>query len=70
MPTSHQSESLGALADDYLRAHGYTPTAIDDIVSTAKSSASVEEFLDLLTVHGFARTEAKFLWDIIDLETQ
>ena len=70
MPTSHESESLGVLADDYLRAHGYTSTAIGTIASTAKSFASVEAFIDVLTVHGFACTEAKFLWDIIDHEQE
>lgn len=70
MPRSHQSASLGNLADDYLLAHGYTTPAIDFIVSTVKSSVSVEEFIDVLTMHGFARTEAKFLWDIIDLESE
>jgi hypothetical protein len=70
MPTSHQSASLGVLADDYLHAHGYTPPAIDFIVSTAKSSAFAEDFIDVLTMHGFARMEARFLWDIIDLESE
>lgn len=70
MPTSHQSASLGNLADDYLHAHGYTPAAIDFIVSIIKSSVSLEEFIDVLTMHGFARTEARFLWDIIDLESE
>ena len=68
--TSSQSASLGVLADDYLLAHGYTLSAINVIVSTAKSSASVEEFVDVLTVHGFAQTEAKFLWDIIEHESE
>lgn len=68
MLTSHQLPSLGVLADEYLRAHGYTPPAIDVIVVTAKSSESVEVFVDALTMHGFAQTEAKFLWDIIDHE--
>ena len=70
MLTSHQSPSLGVLADEYLRAHGYTPPAISIIVSIAKSSASVEVFIDALTVHGFAQTEASFLWDIIDHEAE
>lgn len=70
MPTSHRSASLGALADNYLHAHGYTPSAIDFIVSTVKSSASVEEFIDVLTMHGFPRMEAKFLWDLIDIESE
>ena len=70
MLTSFQSASLGVLADDYLLAHGYTLSAINVIVSTAKSSASVEEFVDVLTVHGFAQTEAKFLWDIIEHESE
>jgi len=64
----NQLPSLGVLADEYLRAHGYTPPAIDVIVVTAKSSESVEVFVDALTMHGFAQTEAKFLWDIIDHE--
>jgi hypothetical protein len=68
--TPHQSASLGVLADDYLRSHGYTPPAIDEIVSIANSSASVDAFVDALTVHGFARTEANFLWDIIDHELE
>ena len=67
MLTSSQSASLGVLADDYLHAHGYTLSAI---VSTAKSSASVEEFVDVLTVHGFAQMEANFLWDIIEHESE
>jgi hypothetical protein len=70
MVTPHQSASLGALADEYLRAHGYTPPAIDIIVSTAKSSASADVFVDALTAHGFAQTEANFLWDIIDHESE
>ena len=70
MPTSHQSASLGVLADDYLHAHGYTPPAIGFIVSTAMSSASVEDFIDALTMHDFARMEARFLWDIINLESE
>ena len=70
MPTSHQSASLGVLADNYLHAHGYTLPAIDFIVSTVKSSASVEEFIDVLTMHGFARMEAKFLWDLINIESE
>ena len=70
MLTSHQSPSLGVLADEYLRAHGYTPPAIGVIVSIAKSSESVEVFTDALTVHGFAQTEASFLWDIIDHEAE
>jgi hypothetical protein len=70
MPTSHQSASLGNLADDYLHAHGYTPPTIDFIVSTTKSSESVQEFIEVLTMHGFPRTEARFLWDIIDLESE
>ena len=70
MPTSCQSASLGNLADDYLHAHGYTLPAIDFIVTTTQSSASVEDFIDVLTMHGFARTEAKFLWHIIDFESK
>ena len=70
MPTSHQSPSLGNLADDYLHAHGYTPATIDFIVSIIKSSVSVDEFIEVLTMHGLARTEARFLWDIIDLESE
>jgi hypothetical protein len=68
MPRSHQSGSIGILANNYLHAHRYTPPAIDFIVSTAKSSASVEDFIDVLTMHGFAQMEAKFLWDIIDYD--
>ena len=70
MLASYQSPSLGVLANEYLRAHGYTPPAIDAIVSTAKSSKSVEIFTNALTVHGFAQMEASFLWDIIDHEAE
>ena len=46
------------------------PPAIDFIVSTVKSSVSVEEFINVLTMHGFAQMEAKFLWDLIDIESE
>ena len=46
------------------------PPAIEFIVSTVKSSVSVEEFINVLTMHGFAQMEAKFLWDIINIESE
>ena len=68
VPTPQQSTPLGILADDYLRAHGYTSDAIESVTSIACSSSSLEGFMDTLTALGFARTEAEFLWNIIDHE--
>jgi hypothetical protein len=66
-PGPHESASLGALANNYLRAHGYTQRAINTITSTARSSPSAEGFVDSLVACGLAQTEAIFLREIIEL---
>jgi hypothetical protein len=61
VPRPQESASLGALANDYLLAHGYTQPAINFIASTSILSPSAEGFVDSLVQYGLARTEAKFL---------
>lgn len=70
VPRPQESASLGVLAENYLQAHGYTQSAINSIASTARSSPSAEGFVDSLIAYGLTRTEAKFLWDIIEWKTE
>lgn len=60
---------LGKLAMAYLRAHGYGISSILHIASSYQNSASTDDFTASLSQKGLPVAEAKYIWDIINLET-
>ncbi|KAJ7031786.1 hypothetical protein C8F04DRAFT_1262644 [Mycena alexandri] len=61
------SYGLGKHAGYYLQAHGYTDSTIKKIEEIwMRSGSSVDTFVDLLSAHGVAATEGRWLWDMIN----
>ncbi|KAJ7769594.1 hypothetical protein DFH07DRAFT_768864 [Mycena maculata] len=59
------SHILGKHADYYLLSHGYTDDSIETIRHILSNSPKVDIFVDLLSAHGMAATETRWLWDLI-----
>jgi hypothetical protein len=59
---------LGNLAKSYLQAHGYDTSSILHISCSYQQSSSADDFTDSLSRKGLPVKEAKFLWDIINME--
>ncbi|KAJ7031790.1 hypothetical protein C8F04DRAFT_1262650 [Mycena alexandri] len=66
-PLVYLSYGLGKHAGYYLQAHGYTDSTIKKIEEIwMRSGSSVDTFVDLLSAHGVATTEGRWLWDMIN----
>jgi elongation factor P hydroxylase len=57
--------SLGAKANKYLAAHGYTISAMHHIDHAYTSSRSLQDFIGYLHPRGMAWTEVTYLWELI-----
>jgi hypothetical protein len=60
---------LGNLAKLYLQTHGYDTSSVLHISCSYQQSSSADDFVNSLSCKGLHVTEAKFLWDIINMET-
>ncbi|KAH9951709.1 hypothetical protein B0H21DRAFT_818146 [Amylocystis lapponica] len=65
-PADNAIPTLGAIADHYLRAHGYVVDSRLLILQACYWSDSVESFVETLAPNGFVVAEMEFLWSIID----
>ena len=56
---------LGQQATEYLRAHGYTPAAVDFIVRMRQGASSASQFMLPLATRGMAYQEATYLYGLM-----
>ena len=60
--------SLGAKANKYLVAHGYTISAMHHIDHACTSSHSLQDFIGYLHPRGMVWTEIVYIWDLINAD--
>ena len=70
IPESNVVASLGRQADKYLRAHGWTASAMNYMSVLYDLASTKAAFVDTLMLKGAVGSEMEYLWDLVTEDRQ